>query len=49
MEAAGGLQPDYYKKTDADTPYLEFSITTRGGKTIKVSVKARKESLQSDS
>ncbi|RQO71402.1 hypothetical protein DBR40_16480 [Pedobacter sp. KBW01] len=25
----GGLQHDYYKKTDADSPNLEFSITTR--------------------
>ncbi|SIN64159.1 hypothetical protein [Chitinophaga niabensis] len=31
----GGLQPDYYKKTDADIPYLEFSITTRDGKMLK--------------
>ena len=30
----GGLQLDYYKKTDADTPYLEFSITTRDGKIL---------------
>lgn len=30
----GGLQPDYYKKTDADIPYLEFSITTRDGKML---------------
>ena len=30
----GGLQLDYYKKTDADIPYLEFSITTRDGKML---------------
>lgn len=30
----GGLQFDYYKKADADTPYLEFSITTRDGKML---------------
>lgn len=30
----GGLQPDYYKKTDADTPYLEFSVTTQDGKIL---------------
>lgn len=30
----GGLQSDYYKKTDADIPYLEFSITTRDGKML---------------
>lgn len=30
----GGTQPDYYKKTDADFPYLEFSITTRDGKVL---------------
>ncbi|WP_316818679.1 hypothetical protein [Pedobacter nyackensis] len=28
----GGLQLEYYKKTDADIPYLKFSITTRDGK-----------------
>ena len=31
----GGLQLDYYKKTEADMPYLEFSVTTRNGKTLK--------------
>ncbi|ARS42647.1 hypothetical protein CA265_24480 [Sphingobacteriaceae bacterium GW460-11-11-14-LB5] len=31
----GGLQHDYYKKTDADIPYLEFSMTTRDGKMLK--------------
>jgi len=30
----GGLQPDYYKKTDADPPYLEFSVTTGDGKVL---------------
>jgi hypothetical protein len=30
----GGLQHDYYKNTDVDTPYLEFSITTQDGKTL---------------
>ncbi|WP_343303277.1 hypothetical protein AAHN97_17105 [Chitinophaga niabensis] len=30
----GGLQHDYYKETDADTPYLEFSIITRDGKML---------------
>lgn len=30
----GALQRDYYKKTDANMPYLEFSITTRNGKTL---------------
>lgn len=30
----GGLQHDYYKKTDVDTPYLEFSISTRDGKKL---------------
>lgn len=30
----GGIQLDYYKKTDADFPYLEFSITTQDGKTL---------------
>ncbi|WP_157262990.1 hypothetical protein [Pedobacter steynii] len=34
MALFGGLQQDYYKKTDVDTPYLEFSITTRDGKTL---------------
>lgn len=31
----GGLRHDYYKKTDADIPYLEFSITTQNGKMLK--------------
>ncbi|MEI3798387.1 MULTISPECIES: hypothetical protein [unclassified Chitinophaga] len=30
----GGTQCDYYKKTDADFPYLEFSITTQDGKML---------------
>lgn len=30
----GGLQLDHYKKTDDDTPHLEFSITSRDGKTL---------------
>lgn len=30
----GGLQHDYYKNTDVDTPYLEFSITTQDGKML---------------
>ncbi|WP_426325686.1 hypothetical protein [Pedobacter sp. R-06] len=30
----GGLQRDFYKNTDVDTPYLEFSITTQDGKTL---------------
>ncbi|KRT16254.1 hypothetical protein ASU31_08740 [Pedobacter ginsenosidimutans] len=30
----GGLQRDYYKNTDVDTPYLEFSITTQDGKML---------------
>ena len=30
----GGTQLGYYKKTDADFPYLEFSITTRDGKVL---------------
>lgn len=30
----GGLQYDYYKKTEADIPYLEFSITTQDGKIL---------------
>ncbi|NQX42994.1 hypothetical protein SAMN05421820_11443 [Pedobacter steynii] len=30
----GGTQRDYYKKTDADSPNLEFSITTLDGKTL---------------
>ena len=30
----GGLQQDYYKNTDVDIPYLEFSITTRNGKML---------------
>lgn len=34
MGLFGGLQLDYYKQTDADIPYLEFSITTRDGKTL---------------
>lgn len=29
-----GLKIDYYKKTDAYTPYLEFSISTSDGKTL---------------
>ncbi|MNJ91509.1 hypothetical protein D3C87_91610 [compost metagenome] len=31
----GGTPFDYYKKTDADFPYLEFSITTQDGKMLK--------------
>lgn len=34
MGLFGGLQRDYYKKTDVDIPYLEFSISTRDGKTL---------------
>jgi len=30
----GGLQRDFYKNTDVDIPYLEFSITTQDGKTL---------------
>ena len=30
----GGLQHDYYKNTDVDIPYLEFSITTQNGKVL---------------
>ncbi|RQO64823.1 hypothetical protein DBR43_31580 [Pedobacter sp. KBW06] len=30
----GGLPSDYYKNTDADIPYLEFSIIIRDGKTL---------------
>lgn len=30
----GGLKLDYYKKTDADIPYLEFSITTQDGRML---------------
>ena len=30
----GETQCDYYKKTDADFPYLEFSITTQDGKML---------------
>jgi hypothetical protein len=30
----GGLQLDYYKSIDVDTPYLEFSITTGDGKML---------------
>ena len=29
-----GLQQDYYKNTDVDIPYLEFSITTQNGKML---------------
>lgn len=32
--AIGGLQLDYYKNTDVDTPYLEFSITAQNGKML---------------
>ncbi len=32
----GGLQHDYYKKTDADSPNLEFSITTRDGRILNL-------------
>ena len=32
--AIGGLQRDFCKNTDLDTPYLEFSITTQDGKTL---------------
>lgn len=32
----GGIQRDYYKKTDADPPNLEFSITTRDGKMLNL-------------
>ncbi|MCZ4244214.1 hypothetical protein [Pedobacter punctiformis] len=31
----GGAQLDYYKKTDVDFPYLEFSITTKDGRILK--------------
>ena len=31
----GGLPLDYYKRTDVNTPYLEFSITTCDGKKLK--------------
>ncbi|WP_161662289.1 hypothetical protein [Pedobacter sp. V48] len=34
MGLLGGIQLDYYKKTDADFPYLKFSITTRDGKML---------------
>ncbi|TKC05854.1 hypothetical protein [Pedobacter frigoris] len=30
----GGIQLDYYKKTDIDFPYLEFSIIARDGKML---------------
>jgi len=30
----GGTQCDYYKKNDADFPYLEFSITTQDRKML---------------
>lgn len=30
----GGRQEDFYKNTDVDTPYLEFSITTQDGKRL---------------
>ncbi|CAH0255028.1 MULTISPECIES: hypothetical protein [unclassified Pedobacter] len=30
----GGLQQDYYKNTDVNIPYLEFSITTQNGKML---------------
>jgi hypothetical protein len=30
----GGRQEDFYKNTDVDTPYLEFSITTQDGKML---------------
>ena len=30
----GGLQRDFYKNTDVDIPYLEFSITTQDRKTL---------------
>jgi len=34
IELLGELQRDFYKNTDVDTPYLEFSITTQDGKTL---------------
>ncbi|SHE40497.1 hypothetical protein [Pedobacter caeni] len=34
MGVFGGRQLDYYKKTDVDMPYLEFSISTRDGKKL---------------